>query len=437
MTNPVRQLVIGLFALPLSMVPFAAYGTMTPEGRLVRDKAIVAISPPRLPGHAASVADPPRYSGAVAALVYHGIGSGADGDGDGGFAVSPKRFGEHLAALKAAGMHAVTAAEVAAARRPGGPALPDNAVMISFDDGRADAMMWADPLLKQSGMKATMFVITDSATKHGLYYADWDRLRAASGSGRWDIQSHTASLHREHKADGGEMLPALTSLYRGESIEEYRTRVHEDLARAWSVIKEKTGRAPTAFAYPFGAYGAERTNNPLVHDVLAREVARFYDVAFEQDGQDEMRLMTADDAALELRRLEVGNWSAAELLRRIGAAADRTFPPAAPSDKPADPAAAVEPPVLAPVAVDAPAAPLVDPATTTAPTAAPAPVPVRRPSTTTTVGAAPAPAPPPTTVYVPPPTTTTTAPPPPTTTTTRPPTTTTTICTLHPKKKCD
>ena len=94
----------------------------------------------------------------------------------------PARFGEHLATLRAAGMHTVTAADVARAFGAGKP-LPPNAVMISFDDGRADAMMWADPLLKQAGMKATMFVISSAAADPGIYYAGWERLRAAARSG--------------------------------------------------------------------------------------------------------------------------------------------------------------------------------------------------------------------------------------------------------------
>ena len=89
-------------------------------------------------------------------------------------------------------MHTVTAADVARAFGAGKP-LPDNAVMITFDDGRADAMMWADPLLKEAGMKATMFVISSAAADPGIYYAGWDRLRApySQSSGRFAAASRT------------------------------------------------------------------------------------------------------------------------------------------------------------------------------------------------------------------------------------------------------
>ncbi|HYX44977.1 MAG TPA: hypothetical protein VE760_08035, partial [Acidimicrobiales bacterium] len=82
-----RQTIVGLFALPLSVLPFVAYGTLTPEGNLVRDRVVVRISPPSLPKlsagqKAAARARAPRFSGGAVALAYHGIGSAsADGEG--------------------------------------------------------------------------------------------------------------------------------------------------------------------------------------------------------------------------------------------------------------------------------------------------------------------------------------------------------------------
>lgn len=330
-----RQLMVGLMALPLTAVPFVAYANLTPEGRLVRDRALVALAPPTLPTLTpravdAATAGAPRYEGAVMALAYHGIGSASDSEG--GFVLSAKRFAEHLATLRAAGMNTVTAADVAAAFN-GGPALPPNAVMLSFDDGRADAMMFADPLLKQAGMRATMFVISGAASEPGIYYASWDKIEGYAKSGRWDIQSHTAESHREQDTAGAGALPALTSLAKGETIEEYGLRVRQDLREAGDAIENHVGRRPVAFAYPFGAYGGDRSNDPAIADVLRDEVARQYDVAFQQDGQDTVPLLTADQDHLLLRRVEVQNWTGMQLLQRIDRAArpgpwDGVVPPA-------------------------------------------------------------------------------------------------------------
>lgn len=451
-----RQVVAGLVALPLSALPFVAYANLTPEGRLLRDRALVALRPPALPtlgprAAAAAVAAAPRYRGHVMALAYHGIGSASDGDG--GFVVSPGRFGEHLATLRAAGMRTVTAAQVASAFQRGRP-LPTNAVMISFDDGRTDAMMFADPLLAEARMAATMFVITGAAEKPGIYYASWDKLEGYARSGRWDLQSHTATLHHDQKAKGGGELPALTSLSPGESLAAYRARVRADLASASAAIERHVGRPPVAFAYPFGAYGAERTNDPGIRKVLRAEVTRRYALAFHQDDQGTVPLAGSGDDRLGLRRLEVGDWSGLDLLRRIRQAAGRTpgwasdrqpEPDPSPADQgsgsvdePGEPATA--PSTTVPAAVNSPPGPpsrgpgaprLPSPRVTPPP----APVPLTGTTSPPTVGptttaAPPTPPPPPVTTTPPSPATTTT--PPPTTTTTAPPPTTTTTTTVPP-----
>ncbi|HYH49281.1 MAG TPA: polysaccharide deacetylase family protein [Acidimicrobiia bacterium] len=318
-----RQMLIGLVALPLSLLPFLAYGMFTAEGRIIRDRLIVAVSPPQLPElslaeQQAVTSGAPRYQGRVMALVYHGVGSLSDGDG--GFVVSPRRFAEHLATLRAAGMAAVTAADVARAFTGGAP-LPDNAVLITFDDGRADALMFADPLLDQADMRATMFLISSATDRPNLYYAGWDRIEKAARSGRWDIQAHTHDSHHEHDAEGGGRLPVLTSLQPGESLDDYRARIRADLDRNDEAIEDHLGHEPVAFAYPFGAYGADRTNDAALRSVLREEIAARYAVAFHQDEQESVPLLDSGQDRFGLRRLEVGDWSGRELLGRIRQAA--------------------------------------------------------------------------------------------------------------------
>lgn len=324
-----RQLLVGTVMLPLSMLPFAAYGNMTPEGRLLRDRVVVAVAPPHLPELSARDRDEiaavaPTYDGAVMALVYHGVGDvggGEDGREGGGYTIEPEQFAEHLVALEAAGLVPVTASDVADARAAR-TTLPPNAVMISFDDGRSDAMLWASPLLEAADVSATMFVIASAADSRGAYYADWGELREEVASGRWDLQAHTDDLHRMQMTKDGE-LPALTSLADGETIEEYRTRISEDLEQSSDRIAKQTGTDPVAFAYPFGAYGADRTNDPRIAAILDEEISARYEIAFHQDGQDEMALVGCGDEALRLRRLDVQQWTGPELIQEIAQASSR------------------------------------------------------------------------------------------------------------------
>ncbi len=316
-----RQLVVGLAALPVSVLPLAAYATWTPQGQHLADRITVQIDPPHLPQlsgeEVASIrAIAPRYRGTVLPLVYHGVGSATAAEGD--LAVSPERFAEHLAAMRAAGMHFVTASDVAAAFAGEAP-LPDRAVLITFDDGRSDAVLFATPLLRQAGARATMFAITRAADADGSpYYASWDDLDPEV----WDVQSHTSDLHRAQDTPDGS-LPSLTSRAEGESRVEWSERVRADLDEADEAIEAETGRRPVAFAYPFGAYGADRTNDPVLRPLLAVELGRRYRLAFHQDDQETVAPVGPMSPALGVRRLEVGDWSGEELVARLASAARR------------------------------------------------------------------------------------------------------------------
>ena len=313
-----RQVLVGLLALPVSVLPFVAYAQFTPAGGLLLAKVHVAVAPPTLPEYRsgeveAMRARAPRWSGLAAVLVYHGMGSTS---AEQAWTISPEHFADQIATLRASGMTPITAADLAAARA-GAAGLPDNAVLVSFDDGRTDAFLWADPVLELADWKATMFVITSEAEQSSLYYQGWDEMAAFAGTGRWDIESHTDGMHYEQEAAGGESLPALTSLQPGETIDGYAYRTTDDLDASVQAITDRVGVAPHAIAYPFGAYGAEGTNHPRLQRVLADEVRSRFALGFHQDDQDTVPLAGCSGDPLMVRRLEVGNWTGAQLLDRL------------------------------------------------------------------------------------------------------------------------
>src|SRR5439155_535483 len=82
-------------------------------------------------------------------------------------------------------------------------------------------------------------------------------------------------------------------------------RLRHDLALVSSEIAAHVGVAPTAFAYPFGAYGGDRNNDASIQGILREEVAGRYAVAFQQDDQHTVPALTATDDHLLLRRIEV------------------------------------------------------------------------------------------------------------------------------------
>ena len=109
-----------------------------------------------------------RPSG-VAVLCYHRI---AEPEVDPwGLCVSPQHFDAHLAALRRWGP-VFSLAEVAHALRAG--RLPRRAAVVTFDDGYADNLHAALPLLERHGVPATFFVATGMLG--GMREFWWDEL---------------------------------------------------------------------------------------------------------------------------------------------------------------------------------------------------------------------------------------------------------------------
>jgi peptidoglycan/xylan/chitin deacetylase (PgdA/CDA1 family) len=86
-------------------------------------------------------------------------------------AVSPARFDAQLAVLKREAV-CLPLAEFLARRAAG--TLPRNAVTLTFDDGYADNLHVALPLLERHGVPATLFVMTDFINSPSETW--WDRL---------------------------------------------------------------------------------------------------------------------------------------------------------------------------------------------------------------------------------------------------------------------
>jgi peptidoglycan/xylan/chitin deacetylase (PgdA/CDA1 family) len=109
-----------------------------------------------------------RDGGAVI-LLYHRV---AEDELDPfGLCVRPERFGGQLSALRDL-VHVEPLSKLVAGFAEGRPS--DRAVAITFDDGYADNLHVALPLLEEHLMPATFFVVTDPVRHGGPYW--WDDL---------------------------------------------------------------------------------------------------------------------------------------------------------------------------------------------------------------------------------------------------------------------
>lgn len=96
-----------------------------------------------------------RSRGGPAILMYHRI---ATPDVDPwGLAVSPERFAEQVEVLR--GNRTTLSMDSLVARLESG-SLPHDAVALTFDDGYADTLLRAKPILEAAGVSATVFLPT-------------------------------------------------------------------------------------------------------------------------------------------------------------------------------------------------------------------------------------------------------------------------------------
>jgi peptidoglycan/xylan/chitin deacetylase (PgdA/CDA1 family) len=119
-----------------------------------------------------SLAGRRRHRGTVpVVLLYHRIAQAASDPQL--LCVTPEHFAEHIE-MVAESYEPVRLADLVAALRAG--ELPSRAVAITFDDGYADNLAAAKPVLERNGVPATVFVASGWMGGDRMYW--WDELES-------------------------------------------------------------------------------------------------------------------------------------------------------------------------------------------------------------------------------------------------------------------
>jgi len=162
----------------------------------------------------------------IPVLVYHRVGYTKDN-----FTVTPERFANDLDILQQYGYCTISLEQMQIFLDDRTIDLPDKPILITFDDGYLDNFTNAYPLLKQHGMVATFFIITD------MLWTE-DRLNperiVEMAQGGMSFGSHTVSHRRL-----GELTWA---------------EVQDELVMSKGVLESILGRTVNAIAYPQGSY---------------------------------------------------------------------------------------------------------------------------------------------------------------------------------------
>lgn len=255
-----------------------------------------AAVPARIPLHGQTLRPEGRVNIAtrVPVLMYHRV-SEAINNWEARYAISPENFSAHMRALANKGYQAVSI-DMLAGWLEGGPALPENACLITFDDGFRDVREHALPVLEQLGWPFTVFLVSDliggrdewtrSFNPAGVTYPLLDANEIL------DMQGRGASFHSHTRSHAS--LPGLDD-----------AKLADQLAGSRQALAEQLGHEVRYLAYPFGHLD-ERVEN------AARQAG--YHAAFStQPGFNR-----ADVNPFRIRRIDVfGTDTPAMLLRKI------------------------------------------------------------------------------------------------------------------------
>ncbi|NUT17170.1 MAG: poly-beta-1,6-N-acetyl-D-glucosamine N-deacetylase PgaB, partial [Cupriavidus sp.] len=220
----------------------------------------------------AAAAEQPWPRNHVVVLAYHDV---EDKDPDQAYlSVRTDHLVGQLAWLRENGYRAVSVDQVLAARR-GGPALPERAVLLTFDDGYRSFYTRVLPILKAYRWPAVLAPVggwldtppgqpvdfggTPTARERLL---DWQQVREIAASGLVEIGAHTDALHYGVRANPqGNTEPAAavrafdagTGRYESDAAQQARLRA--DVARITAKVRAVTGKPVRVWIWPYGAEG--------------------------------------------------------------------------------------------------------------------------------------------------------------------------------------
>ncbi|WP_077727865.1 tetratricopeptide repeat protein [Methylocaldum sp. 14B] len=245
-------------------------------------------------------------SPSIPVLLYHGITGSNRED-----TVPQRQFRDQLIALKKEGYQSITMDQLLDFLEKKDVNLPPKPILITFDDARSDSFRNADPVLAETGFKATMFVpVADVATR-GAYTVAWPEIRRYFATGRWDMQCHsTEGQHYVPVDKDGHLGRFLVNRMwldgegRLETYEEYAARIEADYRDCRDVLsREVPGSKIIAFSFPYSDQGHKSLSNEPAAFKLNRELPeKYFRMAFHVEND---YLLTRNSPRFYLPRFEV------------------------------------------------------------------------------------------------------------------------------------
>lgn len=209
------------------------------------------------------------------ALTFHDVRDDVKKTGDRDvYAISTQNLSSFFDWIKVANWTPITLKQLQQAKHEGKD-LPENAVLLSFDDGALSSYSRVFPLLRHYNIPAVFAIPTSwiNGNTKDAYEAygegnlmNWDQMREMQASGLVEFASHTHDMHKGILANPqqNQKAAAITHAYladqqRYETDEEFTQRVYTDLELSRQILDSELGKDMRAIVWPYGAVTANTT----------------------------------------------------------------------------------------------------------------------------------------------------------------------------------
>ena len=211
----------------------AEHNALHEEVKIVPDESTTTLSQYEFMSLDASKTSSSR-SVKIPVMIYHSVRPYMKGESkyQDLYDVTPSLLEQELAYIETHGFHTVDMRDVDAYFRGATTSLPENPVMLTFDDGWKNQYEYAFPLLQKYHMKAVFFIFTNPIDHKKSHWMSWKNILELDRAGM-EIGGHT----RTH--------PILTKI-------KDDVKLDHEILEPKNIIEKHLGHPIIAFAYPFG-----------------------------------------------------------------------------------------------------------------------------------------------------------------------------------------
>ena len=275
------------------------------------------------------------------ALSYVGVSRN-----DNHILVSKKKLDSHLKALYEAGYVTIGIDDILNFYNNNTP-LPEKALFLTFEDGRKDSMIFAQPILEKYNFKATMLNYAGNVVNKDRLFLKGKDLQELDKNSYWEIGTNGYRFsyinvvekdieEYEDKDNDGKFNKKkfdythyLMDYLRDvdgvptESKEEMEERINWDYDKMNEIYTESLGYNPKAYMI-MHANKINGNINEAVEAINLENIYKYFNILFNREGSC---YNTYSDSIYDLTRMQVGSdWSVNKLLMEIESWTDSKSP---------------------------------------------------------------------------------------------------------------